>query len=142
MPWYGLAMERQWDGTKVDWLTGVINYALVLTAYVPDYDVHDFWNDVSANETTGTNYVTKGVILAGKTVTYDTATDEIRLDAGDAVYTTVTVVCRYGVCFENTAGADTTDPLLVLHDLGAQSVTAATLTVQFDATGVAKIDTT
>lgn len=36
----------------------------------------------------------------------------------------------------------TTDPLLCYFDLGAQSVTAATLTVQFDATGIAKIDVT
>jgi len=65
------------------------------------------------------------------------------LDAADAVWTTATISgIRYGVCWENTAGASTTDPLIVYHDLGAQSVTAANLTVQYDATGVCKIDST
>lgn len=142
MPWYGLTMERQWDGVKIDWLTGTIQYSLHTATYVPDYDLHDFFNDAT-NEVTGTGYTANGVTLGTKTVTYDAATDETRLDAADAVWTTATIAAiRYGICWENTAGAATTDPLIVLHDLGAQSVTAANFTVQFDATGVAKIDTT
>jgi hypothetical protein len=142
MPWYGLTMERQWDGTKIDWLTGVIQYSLHTATYTPDYDVHDFFNDAT-NEVTGTNYTANGVTLGTKTVTYDTGTDETRLDAADAVWTTATIASiRYGIAWENTGGASTTDPLIVLHDLGAQSVTAANFTVQFDSTGVAKIDTT
>ncbi len=142
MPFYGLAVERQWDGTKIDWLTGTIQYSLHTATYVPDVDVHDFFNDAT-NEVTGTNYTANGVTLGTKTVTYDTATDESRLDAADAVWTTATIASiRYGIAWENTAGASTTDPLIGYHDLGAQSVTAATFTVQFAADGVAKFDST
>lgn len=143
MPLYGLTQERQWEGaSKTDWLTGAIQYSLHTATYTPDYDLHDFFNDAT-NEVTGTNYSANGVTLGSKTCTYDAGTDETRLDAGDAQWTNATISgIRYGIFWENTGGASTTDPLIGLHDLGAQSVTAATFTVQFDATGVWKIDTT
>lgn len=143
MPWFGLTMERQWDATKTDWLTGTIQYSLHTASESPAVDTDDFFDDWSATEVSGTNYTANGVTLGTKTCTYDTGTDEIRLDAADAAWTTVTIAAfRYGLVWENTGGASTTDPLLGYNDLGAQSVTAANLTIQFDATGVLKIDTT
>jgi len=142
MPWFGLAMERQFDGVKVDWLTGTIQCSLHTATYTPNQDTDDFFNDAT-NEVTGTAYTANGVTLGTKTCVYDTGTDEIRLDAADAVWTTATIASiRYAVVWENTAGASTTDPVLTYYDLGAQSVTAANFTVQWDATGVAKIDVT
>jgi hypothetical protein len=143
MPVYGLFLERQMEGAaKTDWLTGTIQYSLHTATYTPNIDTDDFFNDAT-NEVTGTNYTASGVTLGTKTSSYDTGTDEIRLDAADAVWTTATIASiRYGVCWENTGGASTTDPLIIYHDLGAQSVTAANLTVQFDSTGVWKLDVT
>ncbi len=142
MPLYGLTQKRQWDATKTDWLTGTIDYSLHTATYAPAVDTDAFFS-AATNEVTGTNYTAGGVVLGTKTVTYDTATDETRMDAADAVWTTATIASiRYGVFWENTAGANTTDPLIGYHDLGAQSVTAANLTIQFDATGVWKLDTT
>lgn len=135
-------MSRQFGATTTPWTTATIQYSLHTATYAPNVDTDDFFNDAT-NEVTGTNYTANGVTLAGKTNTYDTGTDETRLDANDAVWTTATISgIRYGVVWENTAGASTTDPLLGYNDLGAQSVTAANFTVQFDATGVLKIDTT
>lgn len=142
MPWYGLFIERQFEGTKTDVLTGAINCSLHTATYTPNQDTDDFWNDAT-NEVTGTNYTTKGVVLGSKTSVYDTATDEWRFDAADAVWTTATIAAiRYAVVWEDTVGASSTDPLMTYYDLGAQSVTAANFTVQWDATGVAKIDVT
>ena len=142
MPWYGLVMERQWEGTKIDWDSATIKCSLHTATYPPLQDTHDFWDDAT-NEVTGTAYTTGGVALSTPTVTYDTGTDEIRLDAGDAVWTTATISSiRYAVVYEDTAGASTTDPLITYYDLGAQSVTAANFTVQWDSTGVATIDVT
>jgi len=143
VPWYGLFIERQMEGaTKSDFLTGTFNCSLHTATYVPNNDTDDFWNDAT-NEVTGTNYTTKGVVLGSKTSVYDTATDEWRFDAADAVWTTATIASiRYAVVWEDTAGASTTDPLVSFYDLGAQSVTAANFTVQWDATGIAKIDVT
>ena len=143
MPLYGLTVERQFDGaSKSDWLTGTFQCSLHTATYSPVQDTDDFFNDAT-NEVTGTNYTANGVTLGTKTCTYDTGTDEIRLDAADAVWTTATIASiRYAVVWENTAGASTTDPLWSYYDLGAQSVTAANFTVQWDATGVIKFDVT
>ena len=143
MPWYGLFIERQMEGAaKSDFLTGTWNYSLHSTTYTPNQDTDDFFNDAT-NEVTGTNYTAGGVVLASKTSVYDTATDEIRLDAADASWPNATISgIRYAVVWENTAGASTTDPVMSYYDLGAQSVSAATFTVQWDATGVAKVDVT
>jgi hypothetical protein len=142
MPWFSLTMERQWDGTKQDWLTDTHNCSLHTATYTPAQDTDDFWNDAT-NEVTGTNYTTKGVVLGSKTCTLDTGTDEIRLDAADAVWTTATIASiRYAIVFQDTAGAASTDPLFTYYDIGAQSVTAANFTVQWAANGVAVIDTT
>lgn len=136
-------MKRQWDGTKVDWLTGTIQCSLHTNTYVPNNDTHAFVSPDLTNEVTGTNYTANGVTLGTKTVTYDTATDEIRLDAADAVWTNATIAAiQYAVVWENTAGAATTDPLLTYYNLGAQSVSAVTFTVQWAATGVAVVDVT
>jgi hypothetical protein len=142
MPWYGLFVSRQFGATTTNWVGGTIDCSLHTATYTPNQDADDFFNDAT-NEVTGTNYTAGGVVLSGKTNTYDTATDEIRLDAADAAWTTATIASiRYAVVWENTAGASTTDPLICYFDLGAQSVTAANFTVQWDATGVAKIDVT
>lgn len=143
MGWYGLFIERQMEGaTKSDFLTGTFNCSLHTVTYTPNNDTDDFWNDAT-NEVTGTNYTTKGVVLGSKTSAYDTGTDEWRFDAADAVWTNATIAgIRYAVVFEDTGGASTTDPLVSFYDLGAQSVTAANFTVQWDATGIAKIDVT
>lgn len=142
MPWYGLTMQRQFGATTTNWVGATVQCSLHTATYTPNQDTNDFFN-TATNEVTGTAYVANGVSLASKTNTYDTATDEIRLDAADAVWTTATIASiRYAVVWENTAGASTTDPLLAYYDLGAQSVTAANFTVQWDATGVMKVDVT
>lgn len=143
MPLFGLTVKRQWDGTaKIDWDSATIMCSLHTATWAPLVDTHDFWDDAT-NEVTGTAYTTKGVALATPSVTYDTGTDETRLDAGDAIWTTATIASiRYAAVFEDTAGAAATDPLVSYYDLGAQSVTAANFTVQWDATGVCKWDST
>lgn len=143
MGWYGLFIERQMEGaSKSDFLTGTFNTSLHTATYTPNNDTHDFWDDAT-NEVTGTNYTTKGVVLGSKTSAYDTGTDEWRFDAADAVWTTATISgIRHAVVFEDTGGASSADPLVSFYDLGAQSVTAANFTVQWDSTGIAKIDVT
>jgi hypothetical protein len=142
IPWYGLTVSRQWGATTTNWVGGTQQCSLHTATYTPNQDTDDFFNDAT-NEVTGTNYVANGVTLGSKTNTYDTATDEIRLDAADAQWVNATIASiRYAVVWENTAGANTTDPLLTYYDLGAQSVTAATFSVQWDSTGVAKFDVT
>jgi hypothetical protein len=147
MPWELLFIERQMEGaSKSDFLTGAWKYALILASFTPDPDTNDFFNDISASELAASGgYTAGGYTLANKTSSVDTATDEWRFDnTVDPNWTTFTPsgAFRWGYFYEDTAGASSTDPLAGHHDLGSQNFTNVTFTVQLDATGIAKIDTT
>lgn len=138
--WYGAGARGFLDGTANavwDWNTDTIKVSLHTVTYVPDYDVHDFWNDVT-NEVTSANYTTGGATLATPTVTVVGASDYVSLDAVDVSWTPVTFTARYAVIYKST-GVAATSPLIAAVDFGAdQTVSAATFTIVWDATGVLK----
>lgn len=139
--WFGAGLLGQYSATaarRVDWVSDTIKVALTTSTYVPDQDVHDFFNDVT-NEVTGTGYTAGGVTLGSKTTAYDSATNETRLDAADAAWTTATFTARIAVVYKDT-GTASTSPLLGYVDFGGdQTVNAANFTIVWDATGVLKI---
>ncbi len=136
--WYGLGVSEQYGTTaanRVDWVTDTIKVALVTSAYTPNQDTHDFWNDVSANElAAGNGYTTGGNALASKTRTYDTASNTVRLDAADATWTfSATKTFRYAVVYKDT-GTAATSLLLAYIDFGADQAINGTFNIVFDAT--------
>ena len=137
--WYGVPIKNQFDGTAVvDYDTDTIKVALHTVSYVPAQDTDDFFNDAT-NEITGTGYTAGGVTLGSKTVTYDTATNEMRLDAGDAQWTASSFTARIATHYKST-GVSTTSPLISYVDFGGdETVASGTFTITWDATGVAKI---
>jgi len=62
-------------------VTGTLKVALVLTAYTPDQNLHDFFDDIT-NEVTGTNYTAGGNAAATPTYTLSGA-GLITFDAAD-----------------------------------------------------------
>lgn len=52
----------------IDFLSDDMRLALVASGYTPDLAAHDFWNDVVANEASGTGYTANGTALASKTL--------------------------------------------------------------------------
>jgi hypothetical protein len=141
---YGVPLKNLMDGTTNgvwDWDTDTIKIALVTNADAPVMDSDDFFNDV-ANEITGTGYTAGGATLASKTATYDTATDQIRLDAADVSWTSSTLTARYAVVYKST-GTASTSPLISWIDFGTDvSTTAGTFAITFDSTGIVVIDIT
>lgn len=139
---YGVPMKNQYDGTAVvDWDTDTIKCSLH-TAYSFNQDTHDFWDDVSGTETSGTGYTTGGATLGSKTATYDTGTDQTRLDAADVSLTTSTVSATDAVVYKST-GTASTSPLVGAIDFGATvATTAGTFAVTFDSTGIVVLDVT
>lgn len=142
--WYGQAAMGQFGttaGRRMDWVSDVINVLLTTNTYTEDLDAHDFRNDIT-NEVTGTNYVAGGVALSGKTLTYDSATNESRMDANDPTFTNITVSLIRKAVFYKVVGTAATDPLLWIYVFdGDQSVTAADFVIQLAATGAAKVVT-
>jgi len=144
--WYPLTLEKMIEqvGNDVNLLTGTVKLALATSGYTPDRDVHDFWNDVSASEVaTGNGYTTGGETLAGKTITYDTASDQVRFDFTDVTWTfTAAKTWLYGIVYIDTAGASSTDPLVALLTWDSSQTVSTAYTLVIDAAGLLYIDAT
>ena len=126
------------DGTT-DFLTDTIRAALILAAYTPDVAVHDFWDDVSANETADADYTVQ--VLGSKTLTIVSnkpVFDAAQVDYGAAV----TITAKYLVLY-HWSGVAGTSPLLWYVDLntagGSAASTASDFKVDFNAAGIYRI---
>lgn len=143
--WYGVPVKNLFDGTiaQIDWNTDTIKVALLNNTHVLDQDTDDFFSDVEPEEISGTGYTAGGMQLTTPTITYDTATDEVRLDADDTAWTTSTFTARFGIVYKDLGGVTTADPLIGYIDFGAdQTVSSGTFTITWAATGVMKLDAT
>lgn len=141
--WYGTALSGQYGTTaarRVDWSTDTLKVMLTTVTYVPDQDAHTFRSSVT-NEVTGTLYTAGGAAVSGKSVTYDAATNEVRLLFSDVAWgpgATISAI-RVAVLYKDT-GAAGTDPLIAYAVLdGDQAVSNGTFTLDVDATAVLKL---
>lgn len=124
---------------EVDFDSDTIKVALLTSSYTPNQDTHDYFNDVSANEVSGTGYTAGGITLASKTATYDSGTNVIVLDAADVTWSSSTITARYAVVYGST-GTASTSPLIGYVDFGSdQSSTNGNFTITWDSTGIVRI---
>lgn len=129
------------NGGAIDLDTDTIKLALVKSAYVPDQDAHDFFNDIT-NETSGTGYTAGGMALASKTVTQDNTNNRATFDANDVSWPNSSVTARYGVLYKDTGNA-ATSPLIALIDFLEDKVTSlSTFTVPWNAEGILSLAVT
>ena len=139
--WYGVGAKNQWGataGNRVDFVGDTIKVALTTSTYTPNQDTHDFFDDITNELPTAGGYTAGGAALAGKTLTYDTGTNEVRLDANDSSWTSATFTARYAIVYKDT-GTASTSPLMGYIDFGGdQSVSSGTFSIVYDATGVLK----
>lgn len=124
---------------EVDFDSDTIKVALLTSSYTPNQDTHDYFNDVSSAEVTGTGYTAGGATLASKTATYDAGTNVIVLDAADITFSSSTITARYAVVYGST-GTASTSPLIGFVDFGSdQSSTNGNFTITWDSTGIVRI---
>lgn len=140
----GLSWEKQINGSSVTVFSSATVKMSLHTALTGNMDSDDFFNDISGTEITGTGYSAGGYTFAAKASTYDTASDQIRLDnTTDPNWTTSTLSATDAAVWVDTAGASSTDPVYGEVDFGATvTTTAGTFTVTLDATGWAVFDLT
>ncbi len=125
---------------EIDWDSDTIKVALLTNAYTPNQDAHDYFDDVVANQVTGTGYTSGGITLANKTNTYNSATNVIVLDADDVTWASSTITARYAVIYNATPATDATRPLIGYVDFGSdQSSSNGNFTITWDATGIVRI---
>lgn len=124
--WYVNGMRTMMRaGLGIAAVSGTVKFMLLHDTYVIDQDLHDFINDVSANEATGTGYSAGGLTLAGVTVTADAATNASILDFTDI--SGISVNCCYGVLYVDT-GTPSTSPIFTVTDFSNGDATDQIIT--------------
>lgn len=138
--WYGLGVKHAASDTI--WTSDTIKVALATSTYAPNQDTHEFFSDVTNELTTANGYTAGGVTLASKTLTYDSATNQTRFGAANAVWTATagnSITARFAIIYKST-GTSTTSPLLGWVNFGADvTATGDTFTITPDATGWLRI---
>lgn len=125
---------------EIDWDTDTIKVALLTNSYTPDQDAHNYFDDVVANEVTGTGYTQGGNTLANKTNSYNSSTNVITLDADDTTWSSSTITARYAVVYDASPATNATRPLIGYVDFGSdQSSSNGNFTITWDATGIVRI---
>ena len=139
---YGLTQEKVVEqvGNDVNLLTGTVELSLHTSTYSPNRDTHDFMDDAT-NELSGNGYARQ--TLASKTITYDSASDQVRFDCADITFSfSASNTWRHGVVSINTAGAASTDPLYGLLTWDSDQSVSTTYTLTIDPAGLFFWDTT
>jgi len=135
---YGLFFDSL-ASKKIDLKTDTLKVMLCTSAYTPNQDTHQYKSSVT-NEVTGTGYTAGGSTLTAVTVTYDAATNKLKLDSADSSWAGATFTARYAVFYDSTPATDATRPLISYIDFGTDVVaTAETLVIELDANGIAAL---
>ena len=138
---YNLHKQYILDNTtngRVDWDTDTIKVALVTSAYTPNFDTHNFFDDVT-NEVTGTGYTAGGATLGSVTITLDTTNDRVDVDAADVSWTTSTITARGAVIYKST-GTASTSPLIAYLDFTTDQISSAgTFLITWNASGIVRL---
>lgn len=138
---YGLGLTKICDQT-LDWDGATIQCSLHTNAYTPNQDTHDFFDDATNEHANSNGYTTKGITLTTTAPTYDAGSNEIRFDATTNPQWTATgsITAQYAIIWEDTGGADSTDPLIAYVDFGQdETATDGTFTITWATNSVFKI---
>lgn len=139
---YPLGWMTAWT-TAIDLDAATWKIMLATSTYTPNLDTHDFYDDITNELATASGYTSGGATLASPAVTYDSATDQVRFDFTDPSWTfSASVTWRYGPVRIDTAGANSTDPLMVLLDWGTSQTVSGAYSIQIDPAGLFAIDFT
>jgi hypothetical protein len=134
---YGLALQSAFSG-EINFSANTIKAMLTTSGYTPNQDTHRYKSSVT-NEVSGTGYTAGGVTLASKTVTYDSSSNTLTLDAADLAWSGSTITARYLVIYGST-GTDSTSPLICYVDFGADVATSGgAFNYVFPSTGLVQL---
>ena len=101
-----------------------------------DGTVHDFRDDVTDDECTGTGYTLGGAEITSKAVTADATDDEGVFDGADVTWSTSTITARGAIVYQSTAAA-TTDALICMFDFTAdKSSSAGDFKIEWNSEGI------
>jgi hypothetical protein len=129
------------DPTRASAISGTLKLAIVTASYTPDQALHDFWDDVSANEVSGTGYTAGGNSCASPTWTDGGAGGTLTFDASDPATWSQNAAGfstgRRAILYYDTGTGSTSRLVGYSDDFGAASGNVAgDFTVTFNASGI------
>lgn len=138
---YGLSLEKALiDTLSQSWEAETHKVMLDSDTDTPNFDTHDFRNDV-VTEVTGTNWPAGGVTLTGTDITLSGGV--ATFDATDVSVASTTITNAMASIFYTNVGTSATDQLIMLHDFITNvSTSNGTFGIQWHASGMATIDYT
>lgn len=114
---------------NIDYDTDTFKVMLVTSSYTPDFDAHDFRNDVT-NEVSGTGYTAGGATVTITVASVDTANNRLDITLGGTTWSTSTITARGAVYYKSRGGASSADEIIAYNDFGSDvSTTAGTFTL-------------
>lgn len=126
---------------NIDFENDTIKLMLVTSSYTPDIDTHNFIDDVSTNEATGTGYTAGGFTLSNSSVSVDNANDIAKVDFDDVTASTVTITYRYVIAYKDS-GTPATSPVIGYYDYTTdQSSTAGDVGFNLSTNGLLRLKT-
>jgi hypothetical protein len=139
---FGLTLEKFFIDTAGESLEAEDNLlTLISDSATPNFDTMDFWNDLSANEVTGTNWAAGGVALTGTELTLSSGV--LVFDATDISVASTTISNAMAAVLRTNVGSAATDQLVLLSDfVTAVSTSNGTFGIAWHATGIARLDYT
>jgi hypothetical protein len=121
---YPLAVGGPLNGS-VDYDTDTFYVMLLADTYTPDFDAHDYRNDVEADEASGTGYTAGGASVSVSIGSFNTTTNKWTVTLGSKVFTAATITARYAAYYKRRGGASTADELIGLNDFGSNVTSTA-----------------
>lgn len=121
---------------EIDLLSDTLKVSLHTSAYTPNLDTHDYFDDATS-QVTGTGYTTGGAALGSMTFTYTAGSNLWTFDAADTSWTTSTITARYAVIYDSTPATDATRPLIAYQNFTSdQSSSGGTFLISWNASGI------
>jgi len=143
---FGLTLEKMMNSTSLP-ASGLesetaTKMAMITDSAAPNFDTMDFWNDLEANEVSGTGYTAQGNVLTSTEVTLSSGV--LTYDAADPAWVTSTIAnAMAGVDMFDRGGATSADEIVCLLDfVTAASSSGGTFTINLNASGIWTLDYT
>jgi hypothetical protein len=139
---YGLTLEKMFIDTAAQSMEAETHKGLLVTdTYSPNFDTHDFRDDVTNEIGSGGGYTTGGNTITGTEITL--ASGVLTWDFVDPSWPSSTITNAMAHISYFNVGSAATDQLLLLLDfVTAVSTSNGTLTVQINASGAMTLDYT
>jgi hypothetical protein len=103
--------------------------------YTPDIDAHDYFDDVSGTEESGTGYTAGGITVANTVVAQDNTNDRASLDGDNVTWTGLNVGTPSHAILRVDTGTATTSTLIGYWAVTTPS-NGGDYTLAFDSTGI------